>query len=57
MKYNCGDDDGDNDINEDGNDDDNAAAGSESDGPIFNPITVPRSCLGLAEEYRATMAT
>ena len=36
-------DDGDNDGNEDGNDDNNTATGSGSDGPIFDPITTPRS--------------
>ena len=45
---------GDNDRNEDGNDDDNAASRSGSDGPIFNPISAPRSRLGLAEKYEAT---
>ena len=50
TKYDDGDDDG----NEDGNDDDYAAAGSGSDGPIFDTITTPRSRLGLAEEDRAT---
>ena len=51
------DDNGDNNGNEDENDDDNATFGSGSDGPIFDPIVMPRSCLGLAEEYRVTMAT
>ena len=36
---------------------DNAAARSGSDVTIFDPITTPWSCLGLAEEYQATMAT
>ena len=40
---NDGDDDGDNDGNEDGNDEDNAVSGLGSDGPIFDPITTPRS--------------
>ena len=38
-----GDDNGDDDGNADGNDDDNTTSGSGSDGPIFNPITTPRS--------------
>ena len=45
------DDDGDNDGNEDGNEDNKASSRSGSDGPIFDPITTPQSCLGLAEEY------
>ena len=57
RKYDDGDNDGDNDGNEDGNDDDNAAAGSGSDGPIFDPISTPHSRLGFAEEDRATKAT
>ena len=41
TKYNDGYDGGDNDVNKDGNNDNNAAAGSGSDGPIFDPIRVP----------------
>ena len=50
TKQDDGDDDGANDGNEDKNDNNNAAAGSGSDGPIFDPITTPRSRLILAEE-------
>ena len=46
---------GDNDRNEDVNDNDNASSRSGSDGPIFNPISAPWSCLGLAEKDEATM--
>ena len=42
-------DDGDIDGNEYGNNDENVASGLGSDGPIFDPITTPRSHLGLAE--------
>ena len=46
TKYDDGDNDWDNDRNEDGNDDDSVAAGSGSDGPIFDPIATPRSRRG-----------
>ena len=51
TKYNDGYDDGDNDGNKDRNDDDNSAAGSVSDGTIFNQITTPRSCGGGSGKY------
>ena len=35
---------------------DSAAAGSESDGMIFDLITTPQSILGIAEEDQATRA-
>ena len=54
MKYDSRDDDGDNYGNEDRNDDDNAAAGSGSDGMIFDPKTTPWSRLVLTEEDWAT---
>ena len=57
TKYNDGDDDGDNDKNEDGNDNKKSTSGSGYDGPIFGPITTPRSRLGLTEEDRKTTAT
>ena len=53
TKYDSGDDCGDNEGNEHGNDDDSAVAGSLSNGTIFDPITTPRSCLGLIEEDQA----
>ena len=40
MNQNAGYDDG----NKDRNNDENAASGSGSDGPIFDPIMMPRSC-------------
>ena len=40
-----------------GNDIDNAAFGSRSDGPIFDPIATPQSCLNLVEEDWVTMMT
>ena len=40
-------DGGDNNGNEDINDDDNAASGLGYDGPIFDPITMPWSRLGI----------
>ena len=46
TNYHYGDDNIDNNRNEDGNDDDNAASGSGSDGPIFDPIMTPRSNRG-----------
>ena len=49
--------DGDNNRNEDKKYDGNAASGSGSDGPIFDPITTLRSGLGLAENDRSTMTT
>ena len=57
TKYDERDDNRDNDGNEFVNDDDNATAVSVSDGPIFDPITMPWSRLGLADEDRATTAT
>ena len=51
------DENGDNKKNENGDDDDNAASGLGSDGPIFNQIMTPCSCLDLAEEDRAIMTT
>ena len=45
------DDDGDND----GNEDNKASSRSGFDGLIFDPITTPRSRLGLAEEDQVTM--
>ena len=43
MKYDDNDDDGDNDGNEDINNDNNAAAGSGSNGPIFDPDMIKKS--------------
>ena len=57
TKYDDRDDDGDNDRFEDGKDDDNAAAGSGSDGPIFDLITTHRSRLVLVEEDRVMTVT
>ena len=55
-KYNDVDDNRDNYINEDEEDIDNYAAVSGSDGPIFNPIIMPRSQLSLAEGDRKMAA-
>ena len=55
-KYNDVDDNRDNYINEDEEDIDNSAAGSGSDGPIFDPIKMPRSRLSLAEGDRKMAA-
>ena len=53
-----GDEEGDNDKNEDGKNDNNAISGLGSDSIIFDPITTPRSLLGLAEEdWSTTMMT
>ena len=41
----------------DESDDDNAASGSGSNGPIFNPIVTPQSRLGLTEEGWLTTIT
>ena len=57
KKHNNGDEDGDNHKKKDRNEKGNVASRSVSDFPIFDPITMPWSCLGLAEEYQATMAT
>ena len=57
TNHDNGDTDGDNDGNDDGKDDDNAASGSGSNGPIFDPIATSWSLLGLAEEDRATTTT
>ena len=57
TNHNKVEEDVDNNRNEDGNDDNNAASGSESDGPIFDPIVRPRSCLGISEEDWATTTT
>ena len=57
TKYNDRDDHGDNDGNEDGNDKGNAAAGSVYDRPIFDPIKIPRSRLGVTGESWETTAT
>ena len=43
TNYKDGDNNVDDDINKDGNDEDNAAFGSGSDGPIFDPIMAPWS--------------
>ena len=51
TKYVNGYDDGDNDGDKDVNKNNNAAAGSTSNGSIFDRITIPCSRLGLAEEY------
>ena len=40
--------------NNDGNNDNNSAYGSGSDDPIFDPIMMPQSRLGIAEDDRAT---
>ena len=53
TKYDDGNDDVDNDGNEYINNNDNAAARSGSNGTIFDPIMMPRSCLSLVEEDRA----
>ena len=45
---------GDNYGNKDKNNDSNAPSISGSDGPIFDLIATPRSCLSLADEDRAT---
>ena len=50
-------DGGDDDGNGDGNDNYNTASGLVSDGLIFDQITTPKSCLGLAEEDWVTMIT
>ena len=55
AKYDHKYDEGDNDRNEDRNNEDNAVPGS--DGPIFNPITMPRSRLGIVEEDWVTTVT
>ena len=52
TNHDVGDDDRDNGKNEDGNNGDNAASGSGSDGPIFDPIVINWSCLGIAEDDR-----
>ena len=57
AKYNNGNDVRDNDGNKDGNDDNNAVSRSRSDGPIFDPITMPLSHLDLAEKYWVKTAT
>ena len=58
KNHNNGDDDGNNggnkDGKQDGNDDGNATSRLGSDDPIFDPIAMPRSRLGLAEEGWAT---
>ena len=51
TKYVNGYDDGNNDGDKDVNKNNNAAAGSTSNGSIFDRITIPCSRLGLAEEY------
>ena len=57
KKHNNGDEDGDNHKKKDRNEKGNVASRSVSDFPIFDPITMPWSCLGLAEEDRETMKT
>ena len=57
TKYYDGDDDGDNDGDQDGKKYDNAASRSGYNGTISNPITTPRSRLGIIEEDRATIPT
>ena len=47
TKYDGGGNNKDNDGNNNGTDDNNAAAGSGSGGPIFDPVTMPWSCLGI----------
>ena len=57
KKYYNRDEDVDNYGNEDGNDDENAASGSGSVGPIFDPITMPRSCgVGSGDNGDGTVA-
>ena len=46
TNYDDGDDDRDKNGNKDRNNDNNADSISGYDGPIFDPITVPRSCGG-----------
>ena len=57
TKYYRGDNNEDNDRNSNGNDNENATTGSGSGGPIFDPITTPWSCLGIAEEDCAMAVT
>ena len=44
-------------VNKDGNNDENAASGSGSDDPIFDPIAMSWYHLGITEEDQATIAT
>ena len=55
KNHNNGYDSGYNNRNKDVNDNDNDASGLGSDGPIFDPITMLWSLLGLAEEDQGTM--
>ena len=57
KKYNDGDGHGDNGGNEEGNDDDNETSISGPYGPIFDPIIMPRSHLGIVKEDWLKMTT
>ena len=56
TKYNYRDDDGENDENKGRNDNDNAAYGSSPNVLIFDPITMPRSCVvGLVDDSNVSV--